>query len=118
MHDNVPEPLQPASRRYPGVTVEDCDDEEPIPNVPKPKPVIDYFPYAGDAYPGDYPTAWEQKLAKDIDDESPPWGEFGSMEDREVAKWLTTSGVSQTEMNKFLKLTKVSLSSGLRLIAF
>jgi hypothetical protein len=45
----------------------------------------------------------EQKKAGDA-----PWAPFESEDEWELARWLITSGVSQTKMDSFLKLNKVS----------
>jgi hypothetical protein len=45
----------------------------------------------------------EQKKAGDA-----PWAPFESEDEWELARWLMTSGVSQTKMDSFLKLNKVS----------
>ena len=38
----------------------------------------------------------------------PPWAPWSSKEEWEVAEWLTSSGASQSKMDTFLKLPKVS----------
>lgn len=96
------QPAVPRQHRY--VSVEEVPDED------APVATIDYHPYAGAVYEGTYPTAWEQRLEADIDAKREPWHSFNSMDDWDVAKWLMTSGVSQTEMNKFLQLGKVRLT--------
>lgn len=111
-HNEIPDhPAEgppPPARRHPPVTIEDVEDEEPP--YAAPKVVIDHYPHAGSTYPGEYLTSWEAKLATDRNANTPPWSPFTSTDDWDVAKWLTTSGVSQSEMNKFLKLMKVRVS--------
>lgn len=92
--------------RHQGVTLEEVEDEEP--GYRGPRAIIDYFPYAGDIYPGDHPTAWETKLAEDRKADTPPWGSFKSPVEWDLAKWMATSGLSHNEMNKFLQLAAVS----------
>lgn len=52
----------------------------------------------------------KKKRAEDAGQEMNPWAPFDSAEEWDLARWLIRSGLSQTEIDKFLKLDIVSSS--------
>jgi hypothetical protein len=94
-----------ASRR---ATVEDVEDEDD--RTPDLRFIEDFPRPAGLPYSAEKSQSSnfehhldEQKKAGDA-----PWAPFETEDEWELARWLMTSGVSQTKINTFLKLNKVS----------
>lgn len=112
--EEAPEEPIRASRR---ATVEDLEDED---DVTEDSRFIEDFPTpAGLPHSADKTRSSnferhldEQKKAGDA-----PWAPFETEDEWELARWLMTSGVSQTKMHSFLKLNKVSRISTNKAIA-
>jgi hypothetical protein len=89
-------------------TVEDVEDEDDITQDSR---FIEGFPRpAGLPHSADETRSskferhlYEQKKTGDV-----PWAPFETEDEWELARWLMTSGVSQTKIDSFLKLNKVS----------
>ena len=89
-------------------TVEDVEDEDDITEDSR---FIEDFPEpAGLPHSADKTRLsdferhlYEQKKAGDA-----PWAPFETEDEWELARWLMTSGMSQTKIDSFLKLNKVS----------
>ncbi|KIJ43886.1 hypothetical protein M422DRAFT_252812 [Sphaerobolus stellatus SS14] len=81
----------------------------PNPNVPvfeADTTVIDEFPeeyQAGRTY-GQHATRWERMQDERIHGSKDKWGGFGGQEEWELARWMMKSGLSQGEIDKYLKL--------------
>jgi hypothetical protein len=96
------EPLHPEQLLSPGNLANSKATEEDT-------TVYDEYPGpAGQRY-GHRRTCWEKlrdaRLGGDVD----PWGGFGSQDNWELARWVLKSGLSQREIENFLKLKVVSV---------
>lgn len=101
--DTTAEP-QIRSRR---VWIEEVDDEDAP--LPANRRVIDYHPSGGRAYSnGKRKTSYERRR-QDLNGK-PPYGSFTSRDDWEHAKWLMTEELSQSAIDRYLKLASVSCS--------
>jgi hypothetical protein len=104
LEEEPEEPIRESRR----ATVEDVEDEDDITEDSR---FIEDFPRpAGLPHPVDKTRSSnferhldEQKRAGDA-----PWAPFETEDEWELARWLMTSGMSQTKMDSFLKLNKVS----------
>ncbi|KIJ34379.1 hypothetical protein M422DRAFT_101524, partial [Sphaerobolus stellatus SS14] len=56
-------------------------------------------------------TRWENMRDERVSGNKDRWGGFGSEEVWELARWLMKSGLSQTEIDNYLKLKIVSSAS-------
>jgi hypothetical protein len=94
------------------VTVEEIEDEEAPGRTKYSKRWWQSFPGpAGVTKPGEREeTAFESVRADKMASGEAPWEPFESEEDWQLARWLIMSGVSQAEINSFLKMAKVSTS--------
>jgi hypothetical protein len=63
---------------------------------------------AGTSY-GRGETAWQKQYIKTLEGDSPQWGGFADQDEWELAQWIMKSGLSQGELNNFLKLKMVSM---------
>jgi hypothetical protein len=78
------------------VTIEDIEDEE-MPGICQP----------GRKY-GRCTTKFERLQAEKMESHKEAWAPFSSVDEWSLAKWMISSGLSQTEIDKFLKLKLVS----------
>lgn len=107
-----PEPLEEErpTRESRRATVEDVEDEDVITKDSDSRFIEDFPRPAGLPHSADKTRSsnferhlYEQKKAGDA-----PWAPFETEDEWELARWLMTSGVSQTKIDSFLKLNKVS----------
>jgi hypothetical protein len=98
--DEGPTDLNTHSRR---ASVEEVEDEEDGDDVR----YINDFAGAGLPHAERCQTNFEQHFAQQREAGDAPWAPFESKDEWELAKWLMTSGVSQKQMDDFLKLKKV-----------
>ncbi|KAI9057363.1 hypothetical protein FKP32DRAFT_1584219 [Trametes sanguinea] len=96
------EPLAEKAAPFHRVEVEEIPDEEEG-GIPR-RPWIEDFPTpAGQVYgtaETDFNRIWrEQQSAGDM-----PWAPFADVDEWELARWLVTSGLSQTAIDNYLKL--------------
>ena len=95
--DEGPTDVNTHSRR---ASVEDVEDEEDA-------RYIDDFVGAGLPHAESYQAKFEHHFANQREAGDAPWAPFKSEDEWELARWLMTSGVSQKQMDEFLKLNKV-----------
>ena len=95
--DEGPTDLNTHSRR---ASVEDVEDEEDA-------RYIDDFAGAGLLHAERHQSNFEHHFGKQREAGDAPWVPFENEDEWELARWLMTSGVSQKEMDEFLKLNKV-----------
>ncbi|KIJ43605.1 hypothetical protein M422DRAFT_229030 [Sphaerobolus stellatus SS14] len=77
-----------------------------MPQVEPDTTVIEEFPeehQAGRTY-GRRATRWERMRDERVAGEKDKWGGFGSQDEWELARWIMKSGLSQGEIDKYLKL--------------
>jgi len=90
--------------------VEDVDDDDNVPAAstqPKSGRWAENFPRPAGTPKGRGLSSFEKfRNAQEANSDS-PWAPFESKDDWELARWLITSGVSQTKINDFLKLGMV-----------
>lgn len=104
-----PAPSQ-QNRRSP-VTVEEIEDEEAIAiTIDGNEFTTEYLPRAGEAI-GDGKSERVVEYEKQIKNQDMPWAPFPSYKEWELAEWLVQSGVSQSNIEKLLKLQWVSRNS-------
>ena len=101
------EPEEPIreSRR---ATVEDVEDEDEITDESR---FIEDFPTPAGLPHSAYKmqsSDFERHLDEQKKVGDAPWAPFETEDEWELARWLMTSGISQTNINSFLKLNKVS----------
>jgi hypothetical protein len=80
-------------------TTEDEEDEDAR--------YIEDFAGAGLPHAERSPTNFEQHFEDQNKAGDAPWTPFESEDEWELARWLMSSGVSQKQINEFLKLNKV-----------
>lgn len=95
--DEGPTDVNTHSRR---ASVEDVEDEEDA-------RYIDDFVGAGLPHAESCQSKFEHHFANQREAGDAPWAPFESEDEWELARWLMTSGVSQKQMDEFLKLNKV-----------
>ena len=89
--------------------VEDVDDDDDVAASTQPKSGCwaENFPRPAGTPKGRGLSSFEKfQNAQEANSDS-PWALFESKDDWELARWLITSGVSQTKINDFLKLGMV-----------
>ncbi|KAJ7444666.1 hypothetical protein FB451DRAFT_1056190 [Mycena latifolia] len=88
-------------RKHPRATVEEVEDEDDR--------WFQCFPadLAAGAILEKCQTHFEKLRAEQTKAGRPPWEPFESQEEWELARWLMTSGISQTKTDEYLKLKKV-----------
>lgn len=114
-HDSLPEPFHndyhpaptiPAKRHR--VTVENITEEED--DDPTDRRAVDTHPTAAESLPGTHATSWNSRKAADEHKGCKPWAPFESLEEWGHARWMMKSGLSQKEMDEYLKLQIVSFA--------
>jgi hypothetical protein len=94
-----------------GVTVEEVEDEDAPGRTPYRTRWTQTFEEGDAGAPKDglcEETIYEQIRREKTECGEAPWAPFESQDDWELARWLMKTGVSQSEINNFLKLAKVS----------
>jgi hypothetical protein len=89
-------------------TVKDAEDED---DITKDSRFIEDFPRpAGLPHSADKTrlSSFERHLYEQKEAGDAPWAPFETEDEWELTRWLMTSGVSQTKIDSFLKLNKVS----------
>lgn len=106
----------PGTAKRRRVEVEEVPDEEEggLPRVPW---VADYPGDAGKTY-GTGKTAFERIRSRKEKAGEDMWAPFECREEWELAEWLVTSGLSQTNIEKYLKLEIVSPQTGEHIMQF
>lgn len=90
-------------------TVEDESEEPAVDN----DTYIEAYPRPAGTAHGQGESSFETYRRVQAEDGQSPWSPFESAEEWELAQWLMGSGVSQTKVDDFLKLRKVSNCSAL-----
>ena len=87
--------------------VEEVDDDVPAAKKSATGRWAENFPRPAGTLKGHGLTSFQRyQNAQEANSDS-PWALFKTKDDWELARWLTTSGVSQTKINEFLKLGMV-----------
>jgi len=95
--DEGPTDLNTHSRH---ASVEDVEDEEDT-------QYIDDFAGAGLPHAERRQSNFEHHFGNQREAGDTPWAPFESKDEWELARWLMTSGISQMQIDEFLKLNKV-----------
>lgn len=71
---------------------------------------VQEFPVQPETY-GEEKTCWERMCDERLPNPAERWGGFADEEEWELARWLVSEGVSQSAIDRFLKLPIVSSAS-------
>lgn len=99
-------PVAPQGQRRRSVTLEDVDDNEAI-AIDGDECSFEYLPNAGKVI-GEGKSERIQEYENQLQNDEAPWAPFPSYKEWELAEWLVQSGVSQSNIDKLLKLQWVS----------
>lgn len=88
------------------MTLEEVDDNEAI-AIDRNELSEEYLPHAGKVI-GEGKSERVQEYEKQLRNADVPWAPFASYKEWELAEWLIQSGVSQSNIDKLLKLQWVS----------
>lgn len=99
-------PIHSSPDVRPPVTVEEVEDVDTI-AIDGDKFTLEYLPHAGEVVG----TGQSKRVAEyegQLQNGELPWAPFSSQKEWELAEWLVQSGVSQSNIDKLLKLQWVS----------
>lgn len=102
----IASPIASQGQRRRSVTLEDVDDNEAI-AIDGDECSFEYLPNAGKVV-GEGKSERIQEYENQLQNDEAPWAPFPSYKEWELAQWLVQSSVSQSNIDKLLKLQWVS----------